>query len=223
MSIQSDLMVARDPRSNKTGLRLSPVNPSAISLLPHPFSTPHQARRATGGQTTMESRWTGDLGDACTHHGDDRPPLRDNGVRGATAGPFVGVRTHRRVDAPPSSGSMVVPTGSLPHGGVAPSMWQWRLICTHTAMNQSTSSVGAPSWRRPERATTVAQPLPVRWFWNPSQIPCQRRIWSTAAISPLTLGLGFHFLFGSWPKPHLLLLAVPTKIRKPSRSSWYQC
>jgi hypothetical protein len=122
MSIQSDLTVAHDPRSNKTGLRLSPVNPSAISLLPHPFSTPHQARRATGGQTTMESRWTGDLGDACTHHGDDRPPLRDNGVRGATVGPFVGVRTHRRVDAPPSSGSMVVPTGSLPHSGVAPSM-----------------------------------------------------------------------------------------------------
>jgi hypothetical protein len=56
-----------------------------------------------------------------------------------------------------------------------------------------------------------------------SWVPTTSDLFDRGEVSPLTLGLGFWFLFGSWLKPHLLLLAALTKICKPSHSSWYQC
>jgi hypothetical protein len=50
--------------------------------------------------------------------------LRDGGDGGATAGPFTGTHTHWWVDAPPSSGSTVVPYCVLPpESWQAPSPW----------------------------------------------------------------------------------------------------
>jgi hypothetical protein len=50
--------------------------------------------------------------------------LRDGGVGGTTAGPFIGARTHWWVDALPSSGSTVVPYRvPSPESWRAPSPW----------------------------------------------------------------------------------------------------
>jgi hypothetical protein len=137
-SIHLHLIAVRNPRRTKPVVEAVAATLAPTTLLPLSLLSAPQRQHKDGATT-----------DGRRHHGPSKV-RSTTAVGGATVVPLIGVRTHRWVDAPPSSGSTVVPhrvrapTACLTvvsHRARDDGGW----TSTSAATNPSTASSDAPS------------------------------------------------------------------------------